>query len=367
MAYPSTVTTFTTKTTGQTVQAEHVNTLQTEVNAIESALISGGFAHDLEPSITDTFDLGSARRWLTAAIKTLTALNLRLKESPASVEGNNYVEITIAEALSADRTLGVTLGDANRTLAITGNSTINQNVATTGTPQFAQAGVGAAASGGAMLNIAGAFTGVGAGFGLSANPSITVPQDQLGAILNSSGTLIEAGAGTHALLAGIRCLAPTITGGAGAVTNAATVYIDAATSATVTGANHSLWVAAGMSRFDGGLRSTGISSATLSSGNNNNLAPTGLANAVYLDLTPNADGTSTITGITAQESGRVLIIRNLATTGGHVITLSVGDGNSTAANQFAAGGASPVISAGRQTTISYCAAISRWQIGIATV
>lgn len=67
-------------------------------------------------------------------------------------------------------------------------------------------------------------------------------------------TLTEAGSGTHALLAGASFLAPTITAGGAAVTNAATVYIAAAPTATVTGAAYALWVDAGESRFDAAIR-----------------------------------------------------------------------------------------------------------------
>ena len=42
MAYPTSVISFTTKSSGDTIQAAHVNDLQTEVVAIEDALINGG-------------------------------------------------------------------------------------------------------------------------------------------------------------------------------------------------------------------------------------------------------------------------------------------------------------------------------------
>ena len=50
---------------------------------------------------------------------------------------------------------------------------------------------------------------------------------------------------------GVEITPPTITGGDGAVTDTASLYISAAPSATVTGGNYSLWVDAGPSRFDG--------------------------------------------------------------------------------------------------------------------
>jgi hypothetical protein len=43
--------------------------------------------------------------------------------------------------LTADRTLTVTTGDANRTLTLSGNATLNQDVSTTGSPRFDRVGV----------------------------------------------------------------------------------------------------------------------------------------------------------------------------------------------------------------------------------
>lgn len=58
MAYPTSVTTFATRTAGQTIASSHINDLQTEVNAIEGGLING-LAHDLK--FTDaTYDIGKS-------------------------------------------------------------------------------------------------------------------------------------------------------------------------------------------------------------------------------------------------------------------------------------------------------------------
>jgi hypothetical protein len=68
-----------------------------------------------------------------------------------------------------------------------------------------------------------------------------------------AGTLVEAGSGTHALLAGLELTAPVVTGGAAAVTNTATLYVSGAPAATVTGANYAIWVDAGIVRVDESL------------------------------------------------------------------------------------------------------------------
>jgi hypothetical protein len=74
-------------------------------------------------------------------------------------------------------------------------------------------------------------------------------QDISGSYFGS--TLIEAASGTHALLSQVRVVAPTITGAAATVTNAATMYVSGAPAATVAGANYSIWSAGGPNRFDG--------------------------------------------------------------------------------------------------------------------
>jgi hypothetical protein len=62
-SYPSTTKTFSTKNTGDTIAASHVDELQDEVVAIENGLRSG-LAHDLLPLTDDSQDLGSAsKQW----------------------------------------------------------------------------------------------------------------------------------------------------------------------------------------------------------------------------------------------------------------------------------------------------------------
>lgn len=122
----------------------------------------------------------------------------------------------------------------------------------------------------------GSSVGAGHALGIAGNtnygfylyPNVTIPSNDLVLGLAITGALTgyanqdiyglylapaftEAASGTHALLAGARFNAPTITTGAGLVTNAATVYIAGAPSATVSGANYAFWVDDGASRFDG--------------------------------------------------------------------------------------------------------------------
>lgn len=57
-SYPSSVKSFTTKTSGQTVASSHVNDMQDETVAVEGALLNG-FAHALKPTALGGQDLGT--------------------------------------------------------------------------------------------------------------------------------------------------------------------------------------------------------------------------------------------------------------------------------------------------------------------
>src|SRR3990167_2043303 len=69
MAYPTAVQTFTTKNSGDVVQGSHVNDLQTEVNAIETALL-GTITHSVNVSGASTLAT------LSAGASTLATLSL---------------------------------------------------------------------------------------------------------------------------------------------------------------------------------------------------------------------------------------------------------------------------------------------------
>lgn len=70
----------------------------------------------------------------------------------------------------------------------------------------------------------------------------------------SAGTLVAASSGTHAIFAGLRVAAPTITTGASTITEASTFRIDGAAAGAT--ANYALHVAAGESRFGGTVTCT---------------------------------------------------------------------------------------------------------------
>jgi len=82
----------------------------------------------------------------------------------------------------------------------------------------------------------------------------------LTADFNAAGTLLrqstftEAATGTHALISNLVVRSPIITSGAGATTNAVTVYIEGAPTGTATPTNvYALWVDDGVVRIDGSI------------------------------------------------------------------------------------------------------------------
>jgi len=72
-SYPNNVKVFTTKTTGQTILASHINEPQDEITAIEQGLLQG-LAHALFPNTDTGQDLGTAaRRWRQLLVQKIAA------------------------------------------------------------------------------------------------------------------------------------------------------------------------------------------------------------------------------------------------------------------------------------------------------
>lgn len=71
-----------------------------------------------------------------------------------------------------------------------------------------------------------------------------------GVLVNLGGTLTEAASGTHARLSAVEVTAPTITGAGAAVTDASTLYVSGAPSASGA-SNWAFWVDGGTARLDG--------------------------------------------------------------------------------------------------------------------
>lgn len=176
--YPAGVRSFTTKAPGQTIQPAHINDLQDEVTAIEDGLING-IAHAMTFNAVTTF----------AAVATFLNTGLHLLDTDASHD----LIVKPGSNLTADRTLTLTTGDANRTL------TLSADVTLSGTPYVAGGTDVALADGGTGASLvdpnadrilfwddsAGAFTFLTPGAGLALS----------GTTLTAGGYALQFGGG----------------------------------------------------------------------------------------------------------------------------------------------------------------------------
>jgi hypothetical protein len=121
-------------------------------------------------------------------------------------------------------------------------------------------GIGTTPTTAAPLTIAG--SGYTSG-GIVLLPSISATAGSSPSIIGVTGTIIEAASGTHTIIAGVNITPPTITGGLAAVTNAASLYISGATTATVSVGNFAILVNSGASKFGGDvLLASGVAYTT---------------------------------------------------------------------------------------------------------
>lgn len=239
------------------------------------------------PSTHDTYDLGVTGTrfqdlWLEGNIDADGTLNVEgavTLQSTLALTGAATLSSTLSAGATTVTTLNTGQGayelyamnqDVESTDAVTFASVdtgqganelygMDQAVLTTSTVQFAR--VVSAPSGldaASIWNMSGTLTpSSGNAFGMFIGPTITGAASGALELARISGTLVEAGSGTHALVAGLRLVAPTVTDNAGTATNAATLYINDAPSTTVSGALYSLWVDAGAVAFDEGFRERG--------------------------------------------------------------------------------------------------------------
>lgn len=106
-----------------------------------------------------------------------------------------------------------------------------------------------------------------------------------------------------------------------------------------------------------GLELVATSPAALAAGNNNDYA--GIGNSSFARLSADAAG-STLTGITAGASGRVIIIVNVSA---NTLTISHADANSAAANQFlSTTGANLTLTQDDIAICIYDATTARWRV-----
>lgn len=155
MGYPNAVPAFTTKNAGDTIQPSHINDLQTEVAAVENALLSTGLAHNVKFATDATYDIGSA---------TLRARDIYASRRVAvgSTTFANFPASTIAGALMrrSDGSRGLWMDAGGQWVGVSGEavnikdfgaiSTGTSTDATTNDNAFSSA-ISVVASGGEIL------------------------------------------------------------------------------------------------------------------------------------------------------------------------------------------------------------------------
>lgn len=113
--------------------------------------------------------------------------------------------------------------------------------------------IGAASANYAQTRLGGSFAGGSEAYGLYFDSTIIPLAGNGAGGFQLNPTFVEAASGTHARFATLDLQQATVTAGVGTLTDTATLYIEGAMSATVTGANYALWVDAGNVRFDGSI------------------------------------------------------------------------------------------------------------------
>lgn len=261
---PTPVYTFSPNTT---IRASEVNAnfaLLLQCLATTGGTLTGTLnSRSILPTADNTYPLGNGSlRWsdlrsVLATVGTLSVDTLKVNDT----DDSHGLQLAVGSNLTADRVLTFTTGDAARTITINGNPTLNdwfdQSVKTTASVTHASIVVNGATSGTQAQNtFAGTHSGPGSVntygtvFGTSVSPAV----NDIGAVVLMQGTLVEAGSGTHPLLASLFLNPPTITAGGAATTIGATLYIAGPPSGAFSTGPFAMWVNAGESMFVAGVR-----------------------------------------------------------------------------------------------------------------
>lgn len=192
-------------------------------------------------TIPNTFAAGdiiyaSAANTLTALAKGTARQLLQMNAGATLPEWSSNIDIPGTLDVTGAATL-------DGTLYVSGGVTLSNSI-----------GIGVGPDANHEVTIAGSIVGGATrAAGLYVAPTIT-PGFSVGvSIFQVGGTIVEGTGLSLGLLAGARFDAPSITAGTSTATNAATVYIAGAPSATVSGGNYALWVDDGAVRLDSTL------------------------------------------------------------------------------------------------------------------
>lgn len=125
--------------------------------------------------------------------------------------------------------------------------------------------VGTAADARYAVFIAPTFTSTGVTGALARwGGTLTLPTNASGSQVRFQASgITSASSGTHNLIAGVYAAPFTLTSGGATTANTATVYIESASTATVSGRNYAVWIDDGLFRFDGGGYSPAVTVASL--------------------------------------------------------------------------------------------------------
>lgn len=236
------------------------------LNSLSSTLQMGGSAGTSGQVLTSA-GIGARPTWSTPSVSVgnITGLGTNVGTFLATPSSANFFSAITDETGGT----GVVVGSVSP--AITGSATM-VNLSTSGNLlSLAAFGTSSTIANGNIETFAGsaasATVSALAGststnwrtrFGGATNSTITAGNSMASLFINGT-TITEAASGTHPLFTQIGIKPLTITAGAGSLTNSASLYIEgAATGATN---NYSIWSAAGVNRFDGGVLGTSTNDA----------------------------------------------------------------------------------------------------------
>lgn len=236
--------------------------------------------------------------------------------SPASAAGTASVQGTLNQVL-VNGTTG-----SPQTGAIT--LTLLQDIHTTATPTFYGLNLGPS---GTPSSFSLVLQSTSTSASIHNVGQVNAVAGQLGIIHNQQGTIVEASSGNHPVLAGLYIIPPTIISGSATVTETASIYVEGAPSATVTGANYAVNINTGNIRV-GGLAGAGRSITSDANG----VLTLGF-NRTVQTLTDGASITWNVTNggnaqVTLAGTGRTLNISNPVAGETYTIEITQGSGGS---------------------------------------
>lgn len=262
--------------------------------------------------------------------------------SGGSFDGQYWIQFGFSSGADAAQAAAAAQVSASSASTSAGTATTQAGIATT------QAGIAATQAGNAATSANTATSQAGA-----ASVSAVNAANSAIAAQNASSNL------PNATTAGGDKFLKTNAGGS------AWEYLTAAQAAAAIGGEN-LVTAIGATAVTNATNVTGAATSSFAltaditpaqiAANTNDYAPTGLSTANTLRLS--TDAARDLTGLTGGADGRLMIVHNV---GSNALVLKNESASSTAANQFALGGADVTLAASQSVTLQYDATASRWR------